>query len=322
MPVPDPSSGSNRWSVDFLLGDQDATPTFVECKRFNDARSRREVVGQVLEYAANGHYYWTTENLREYAEAAAKERGRTLDEMLLGITLTNQDSPEVYFDRMVENLREGQIRIIFFLEEAPMELRSLVDFLNKQMERSEVLLVEAQQFQHGNNLRIVVPSLFGYTEQARQVKRTVSVSTAASRRRWDRDSFFSDASSKLLENQVQALRRLFDGAQALGCEATWGTGKVQGSFTIRDSSLKTGSLISVFTDGRIWLNFGSLHGNPEVESLRNRMKDLAVQSLGFQIPDDFAGRYPSFKMEQWGDQADTLVEILHDLVSGLRESRT
>ena len=109
MPVPDPSSGSNRWSVDFLaLGDQDATPTFVECKRFNDTRSRREVVGQVLEYAANGHYYWTTKNLREYAEAAAKERGRTLRQMLLGITLTNQDSPEVYFDRMVENMREGQ----------------------------------------------------------------------------------------------------------------------------------------------------------------------------------------------------------------------
>src|SRR5215472_12440389 len=30
MPVPDPNSGSDRWSI--LLADQDAMPTFVECK--------------------------------------------------------------------------------------------------------------------------------------------------------------------------------------------------------------------------------------------------------------------------------------------------
>src|ERR1035438_2877460 len=54
MPVPDPSTGSNRWSIDFLFVDQNAMLTFVECKRFDDTRSRREVIGQVLEYAANG----------------------------------------------------------------------------------------------------------------------------------------------------------------------------------------------------------------------------------------------------------------------------
>jgi hypothetical protein len=62
MPVPDPTTGSDRWSIDFFFVDQDAIPTFVECKRFADTRSRREVVGQMFEYAANGHYYWKAEN--------------------------------------------------------------------------------------------------------------------------------------------------------------------------------------------------------------------------------------------------------------------
>src|SRR5690242_3287529 len=61
MPVPDPNTGLDRWSIDFLFVDQDAIPTFVECKRFADTRSRREVVGQMIDYAANGHYYWTKE---------------------------------------------------------------------------------------------------------------------------------------------------------------------------------------------------------------------------------------------------------------------
>jgi hypothetical protein len=32
MPVPDPITGSDRWSIDFFFADQDAKPTFVECK--------------------------------------------------------------------------------------------------------------------------------------------------------------------------------------------------------------------------------------------------------------------------------------------------
>jgi len=58
MPVPDPGGAGSRWSVGLLLTDQSGTPTFVECKRYADTRSRREVVGQMLEYAANGHHYW------------------------------------------------------------------------------------------------------------------------------------------------------------------------------------------------------------------------------------------------------------------------
>ncbi len=45
MPVPDPVTGIERWTVDFFFLDQNATPTFVECKRYADTRSRREVVG-------------------------------------------------------------------------------------------------------------------------------------------------------------------------------------------------------------------------------------------------------------------------------------
>jgi len=36
--------------------------------------------------------------------------------------------------------------LIFFMEEAPNELKSIVEFLNSQMERTEVLVVEAKQY--------------------------------------------------------------------------------------------------------------------------------------------------------------------------------
>ena len=43
---------------------------------------------------------------------------------------------------------------------------------------------------------IVAPTVFGYTEQARLVKRSVTVG-AAGRRRWDKDQFFADAAARL-----------------------------------------------------------------------------------------------------------------------------
>ena len=49
----------DRWSADHLFLDQDGIPTLVEVKRRKDTRIRREVVGQMLEYAANAVVYWS-----------------------------------------------------------------------------------------------------------------------------------------------------------------------------------------------------------------------------------------------------------------------
>jgi hypothetical protein len=66
--VPNHEGGGGWWSIDHLAVDQDAVPTFVEVKRASDTRSRREVVAQMLDYAANGSVFWTPEQLRSWFE--------------------------------------------------------------------------------------------------------------------------------------------------------------------------------------------------------------------------------------------------------------
>jgi hypothetical protein len=61
--------GSGRFSVDHLFVDQGGVPTLVEVKRQSDTRLRREVVGQMLDYAANAVVYWPIEQLRAEFEA-------------------------------------------------------------------------------------------------------------------------------------------------------------------------------------------------------------------------------------------------------------
>ena len=70
MGVPSVDGGSAQWSLDHLFLDQDGIPTIVEVKRASDTRIRREVVGQILDYAANGIRYWPVESLRSEFPAA------------------------------------------------------------------------------------------------------------------------------------------------------------------------------------------------------------------------------------------------------------
>lgn len=311
MPVEDPNTGHPRWSIDFLFADQDAVPTFVECKRFADTRSRREVVGQMLEYAANGHHYWSDQTLRSFAEATARSRGSTLESLLEDLRPTDSADIDEYFERLQENLREGQLRIVFFLEDSPYELRSVVDFLNRQMERSEVLLVEARQYTQAG-LRIVAPTLFGYTEEARMVKRSVTTTSGARRRRWDRESFLADAAQEVEPEELRAMESLLDFALSLGCDVTYGTGIRHASYNIKDPSICPRSMISCWSYGELEFNLGWLQGSEPADRARTRLRELAAERLGVVVPEDSTGI--PVRSEQWVPQVDAVKEILETTV--------
>src|SRR5712692_9044640 len=74
--VPSEKYGGDRWSADHLFLDQDAIPTIVEVKRSSDTRIRREVVGQMLDYAANAVVYWPVETIRAQFEATSRSQGQ------------------------------------------------------------------------------------------------------------------------------------------------------------------------------------------------------------------------------------------------------
>lgn len=311
MPVQDPSTGSDRWSIDFFFTDQSAIPTFVECKRYADTRARREVIGQMLEYAANGHYYWSKDMIRSYAEANAGSHGTTIEEAIHALQPDDEETPDELFSRIQENLREGQIRLVFFLEEAPMELKSVVDFLNKQMERSEVLLVEARQFSL-NGVVVVTPTLFGFTEEARKAKRRVIVSIAA-RKKWSESLFFADAEDRLAPEDVIVIRELFDYCRSSSFDVTYGTGARVGSIQVKRPPLFSKSLISVFSDGRLVLNFGWTENNDTALKIRDYLKDCAVSRLGFDVPDDYTVKYPEYIMPIWKGKISELISILKEI---------
>ena len=318
MPVPDPSTGTDRWSVDFLLADQDAMPTFVECKRYNDTRSRREVVGQALEYAANGHHYWDHSTLRDHAEATARDAGTTLEETLRRLQPTGDPSPDDYFMQMETNLREAQLRIVFFLEEAPQELKSVVDFLNRQMERSEMLVVEARQYRT-DDVWVVSPTLFGFTEAARQVKRAVSVTRKAGRRKWDLSQFTEELRLQLSEDQATAVLTFREACLASGCTVTWGTGTTAGSYSVRVPAIAAKSLVTVQTSGTLILNFPWLVAESGGPDPRILLADAVRTGLGIDVePAEGADSpgYTALSPERWLPRASDFASVIGGMAAG------
>jgi hypothetical protein len=320
MPVPDATGGAGRWSLDFFFVDQNAMPTFVECKRFDDTRSRREVVGQVLEYAANGPYFWTRDILREHAEGSAKARGSTLEEALRTLEPEGTDSLEDFFNKMEENLKNSQIRIVFFLEEAPNELKCLVEFLNEQMLSSEVLLVEAHQYM-GAGVKVIVPTLFGFTEQARRVKQTVTISSRKTRT-WNWESFKADAQAKGLDQAaVDAIHELLGSHAVFGCEIVWGGGGSIGSFGLKWPDISSSSAILVWSNGTLQIAFGALNTSETAQNFREKLAHLIAVELGLPVPEDYRKRWVSYPISVWGKNARLLVELLKGVASNLNFKR-
>ena len=77
--IPSHRDGSDQWSLDHLFLDQDAIPTFVEVKRASDTRIRREVVAQMLDYAANATEHWPVQRMREMLAMRCQSEGTTTD---------------------------------------------------------------------------------------------------------------------------------------------------------------------------------------------------------------------------------------------------
>jgi hypothetical protein len=157
--------GTGRWSVDHLFLDQDAVPTIVEVKRSTDTRVRREVVGQVLEYAANAVVYWPLETLRARFEEDRDDPEQDLMDFLDDLSA----DPEVFWRKVKTNLQAGKVRLVFVADEIPVELRRIVEFINGQMDPAEVLAVEIKQYVGGDS-KVLVPRVMGQTVEAQRKK--------------------------------------------------------------------------------------------------------------------------------------------------------
>jgi hypothetical protein len=150
--------------IDVVAVDQDGIITLCECKLDKNAGSRREVLGQILEYGGSL-------NGMRFADL------RRLMSNRLGIDLVDamreragEDFDPVGWEEAVnENLRLGRLRLVIAVDQLTEVLKQTVLFLNERASFS-LVVAELRRIAH-EGVEILAPSLFGDEAAQRKLPR-------------------------------------------------------------------------------------------------------------------------------------------------------
>ena len=214
--IAETSDAGDRWALDHLLIDQDATPTLVEVKRGANSEVRRKVVGQMLEYAAHatgGAGSWTVDDIRRDFEDNANAQDRNPDDLIADLLQTDgEPDVEAFWKDVGANLAARRIRLLFVADDIPDSLTRIVSFLNEQTrDNIEVLAVEIKQFS-GKTTQTLVPRIIGLTAAA--------PAKSPPRTKLTRESFLAEFTSDDVRDTAE---RLLDTASKSGALLYWGS---------------------------------------------------------------------------------------------------
>lgn len=291
VPISTGELGASQWSIDHVFLDQEGIPTLVEIKRQSDSRIRREVVGQMLDYAANCLTYWSVETLRSGLERSCKEAGDTVEAVLSGL-LGQEGDIEEFWQRVKTNLQAKRIRLLFVADVIPLELRRIVEFLNEQMDPAEVLAIELRQFE-SDELKVLVPRVYGQTQEAATKRGGVG-------QRWDDIRLFDKLEATVGAKEFQIAKEIYQWMRKDGTrDIIFGTGKENGSvYPIFKPSGVSINPVYLSSDGKLWIQFGSLENKPifgPIETRRELMRRFD-EIDDVHLTDADLAKYPSIPL--------------------------
>lgn len=205
-PVRDPDDDSIFYSLDHLFLDQDGVPVLVEVKRSSDARIRREVVGQMLDYASRARYW-------------------DLSEIQQCFRLANPESPydtEDFWGRVSSNLKAERMKLVFVADKIPDTLSTLIDFLSRNIDGMEIYGVEVRQYHSGGGTLLTSTTIGGAATTQERLQSNIA---------WDADKLLRQFSERGRADLADVSRSLMDFGASLGLRSAFGRGLATGPTT-------------------------------------------------------------------------------------------
>ncbi len=152
------------FSVDLLLVDQYGVPTIVETKLAENPDSRRAVIGQLLEYAANAVEMWGNGRIREKATEYWSKKGKSLDDVIAELLEDEEADVEGFWDEVEHNLHFRRLRLILIGDKLRPEVQRTIEFLNQELRNVEFLGLQITCYGKGEYELVIVPRLVGQTQ--------------------------------------------------------------------------------------------------------------------------------------------------------------
>ena len=283
----------------------------VELKRAIDTRLRREVIGQMLDYAANGTAYWQAGRIAESFAASMARQGRDPDTELAAF-LGGTTEPQDFWQQVDANFSAGRIKMVFVADAIPRELARIIEFLNEQM-KADVRAVELSWFESEGGVTALTPRVIGETQRAQTEKAVRGTMPPIDREAWIAEYLgkFGPATTAGAEAYISVVENA--GGRA---EVTSTRGSIIASYDTPVGTLYP-VMLSRFAKGSVQLCLGYLMNRPmfyEVET-RQELYDRLVKIVGPLTTTTLTG-FPGFPVTKLNDPA--VRRAFEDFLRGIR----
>jgi hypothetical protein len=205
----------------------------------------------------------------------------------------------VYWQNVKTNLDAERIRLVFVADEIPPGLRSIVEFLNRQMSATEVFAIEVKQYVDAAGERqTIVPRVIGRTEEAKAAKK----GARGPSRRWDKQSVLDEIEGTSGEEAARVAEALIAWADNRdGVDIDYGGGSQYGSAKCR---LRAGGKVvlrpfRIYSVGVVMIPFTEMRNQPPLDQpeMRDKLREEINKAApdGSVLPEDVEWE-PSFSL--------------------------
>lgn len=310
--------------MDNLLLSPRGNLTIVETKLWRNPEARREVVGQIIDYAKDVSK-WTFEDLDRKVRDYQKQYHQS-NEGVIEVLKKQEDIDEsevpVIIDNISQNLRKGRFLLLVVGDGIRESVEAMAEFLQQTPQLQFTLaLVELQVYalgKEGEKPWLVVPQIIARTREiTRAVVKVEGVAIESVQITLDteietpgrqpgkrftltEEEYFKRLKDHVSPEEVEFTRRLITDAQDIGCLIDW----KQGSFVVKladpGGSGQKLSLFVVPTDGRAYVT-SELHNQLHMLGLPEEISsELATESAKLFKDCRESTKYPG----NWSRQVD------------------
>lgn len=267
--------------TDILAFSAEGDITIIECKLATNAEAKRKVIGQVLEYAA---FLW--EMSYDDVDRQVRQRlGLSLSEAVAKAASDPAWDEEAFRQNVSTALVDGNFTLVIAVDGINEELARIIEYVNSRGRSGFALSALEMRLFKTDDVDILVPHLYGM--DARQTERT-----SRGRGRWTEEEVLTTVQQTLASDTVSVIEDLVEWSRQNADRVFPGNGKQTGSLTFH--YLKNGATVSVFslyTDGKISINFGYLLAQTDRADVEQFHRALTSIPTLRDLPNDLT-RYP------------------------------
>ncbi len=148
------------------------------------------------------------------------------------------------------------------------------------------------------------------------------VKTSPPRKRWNLHKFLNDIKNRCSQEEANVTKELYDFTKENADSIYWGTGAETGSFTFHKTKpTEIISIMSVYSDGLIYLNFGNMQDKGVRKDILESFRDKLNKIPSVKIPQDVvtSNKFPCIRAEILAEEPNlevfkqTILELCQQL---------